>query len=480
MILILNNMINLSRFINKFLLITILLSTIFCNSRLAFSRPGSFMRSPSDIAGSLHNNYFVGISTEIINTSNFNYSRSLNFHSTTSGKFSYGLNFLTHATNNTQDLDPPSEFLFHFTKEIYRFNNLIINIGVHDIPIASDFNDPRPSLFLSFINKNFKIGEKYFLQSAVGLGSEKINFDSHNTALEQENHANVFVGFKLKTPWREEKIGRGTDVLFDYIDNGYHLGFDMPITYNLNFQFGLTHLENYQTMNDYDDAALEGEQIFGDDAAFAFSFQYMIPTKNNQKKLPEEDLEKVSIMEPENNCYIGLTQNDDYISQLQINEGCSVSSVKQIVEAINSTFQSYEDSLLFLNQTLTSYDLTKNALEVKVDYLQDSLKTQEINYYISKTELNIAIKSLTNSLKYYYSNEYHLALKELDKTIKYLPNLAVAYARRGSIYYKLADLDRATINWNHALQLDPEYVDVKNILLQLKTNSVDSSYMLPE
>ena len=185
-------------------------------------------------------------------------------------------------------------------------------------------------------------------------------------------------------------------------------------------------------------------------------------------------------MEPENNCYIGLTQNDDHVSQLQINEGCSVSSVKQIVEAINSTFQSYEDSLLFLNQTLTSYDLTKNALEFKVDYLQDSLKTQEINYYISKTELNIAIKSLTNSLKYYYSNEYHLALKELDKTIKYLPNLAVAYARRGSIYYKLADLDRATINWNHALQLDPEYVDVKNILLKLKTNSVGSSYILPE
>ena len=252
--------------------------------------------------------------------------------------------------------------------------------------------------------------------------------------MERENHANIFVGLKLTTPWRYDKIGRGAEVLFDYIDKGYHLGFNMPITYNLNFQFGLTHLENYQTMNGYDISSLEEQQIFGDDAAFALGVQYMIPTINNQKKLPEEDLEKVSIMEPENNCYIGLIENEDFTSQLQINQGCSVSAVKQIVEAINSTFQEYEDSLLFLNQSLTSYDLTKNALEVKVDYLQDSLKTQEMNYYISKTEINIAIKSLTNSLKYYYSNEYHLALKELDKTIKYLPNLATAYARRGSIY----------------------------------------------
>ena len=135
---------------------------------------------------------------------------------------------------------------------------------------------------------------------------------------------------------------------------------------------------------------------------------------------------------------------------------------------------------MFLNQSLTAYGLTNNALEIKVDYLQDSLKAQEIQYYISKTELNIAIKSLTNSLKYYYSNEYHLALKELDKTIKYLPNLAVAYARRGSIYYKLADLDRATVNWNYALQLDPEYEDVKNILLKIKNNTLKENNILPE
>jgi len=471
---------NKIRFFYTFLLGCILTSTIFCNSRISFSRPGSFLRTPGGLAGSTVNNFYIGTSTEIINTSSLNYSRSINFYSTTDGKFTYGLNYLTHATNNVLDIAPPSEFLFHFTKEIYQYNNLVINIGVHDIPIDSDIEDAKPSLFLSFINKNIKIGKKYLIQSTIGFGSEKVNYDSHNTEQEQDNNANIFFGFRLLTPWRLEKTGKGMNLLAEFIDKGYHLGFELPINYNLKFQFGLTHIENFQTMGEYDTEAIASEQIFGDDAGISIGIQYLIPTKKNQRQLPEESLEEVSIMEPGNNCYIGLLQNDNLNSSLQINEGCTVGAVKQIVEEVNTTFQELQDSLLFLNQSLVSYNLTNDALEVKAQYLQDSLKIQEMKYYISKTELNIAIKSLTNSLKYYYSNEYHLALKELDKTIKYLPNLAAAYARRGSIYYKLGDLDRATINWNHALQLDPEYEDVKNILLRIKNNTIDSNNMLPE
>ena len=457
----------------------ILFSTLFCNSRIAFSRNNSFIRTPSELTGTNdYHNFYIGASTEIINTSNLNYSRSINFYSTTPNGFDYGFNYLTHATNNLNDSSPPSEFLFHFTKEIYRYNNLIINIGVHDIPITSEIDNQKPSLLLSFINKNIRIGKKYFLQSAVGFGSEKINSDSHNTALEQDNNANIFCGFKLATPWRSNR-GDGINLYLEYIDKGYHLGFDMPINRNIKFQFALTHLENFQTFNDYNQSAGIDEQIFGDEAGIGIGIVYMIPTKKNQQKIPKVELDKVQITEPENNCYIGLVQGS-LISPLQINDGCSVGAIKQIVNEINLSFDTLTDSINALEQTLTAHELTKDALEIKVDYLQDSLATQEIKYHIKKTELNIAIKSLTNSLKYYYTNEHHLALKELDKTITYLPNLAAAYARKGSIYYKLGDFERATINWNRALQLDPEYEEVKNILIKIKSNSVDNNAVLPE
>ena len=136
--------------------------------------------------------------------------------------------------------------------------------------------------------------------------------------------------------------------------------------------------------------------------------------------------------------------------------------------------------LILLNETINAYDITSQALGVKIITLEDSIKISEINNKISKNELNSAIKSFTNSLKYYYSNEYHLALKELDYTMQYLPNLAAAYARRGSIYYKLADTHRATINWNYALQLDPEYNEVKEILLNIKNGEKKLNSKLPE
>ena len=423
----------LSNKILKYILsILILSSLIFCNSRIAFSRPNSFIRTPSQLTGEDFNRFFVGASLEMINTTDLNYSRSINFYSSTANRFDYGFNYLTHATNNIDDKSPPSEFLFHFTKEIYTYNNLVINVGVHDIPITSEIENQKPSLFLSFINKNIRIGKKYLLQSAAGFGTEKINADSHNTALEKDNNANLFCGFKLTTPWRSDK-GNGINIMLEYIDKGYHLGFDMPINHNIKFQFALTHLENFQTFNEYNESAGIEEQIFGNEAGISIGIEYQIPTKNNQHKLSKVELEKVQITEPENNCYIGLVKGN-VVSPLQINEGCTVGALNQIVEEINTSFQTLNDSINMLDQTLTAHQLTKDALEIKVNYLQDSLNTQEIKYHITKTELNIAIKSLTNSLKYYFTNEYHLALKELDKTIKYLPNLAAAYARRGSIY----------------------------------------------
>ena len=133
-------------------LIFLFLSLLFSNSRIGFSRPSSFIRAPGAIAGNEFNNFYVGAGSEIINTTSFNYSRTIFLKAQTEGGFDYGLNYLTHADINNTDSSPPSEFLFHFTKEIYRYNNLIINLGVHDIPIATDIEDLSPSLFISFIN----------------------------------------------------------------------------------------------------------------------------------------------------------------------------------------------------------------------------------------------------------------------------------------------------------------------------------------
>ena len=62
----------------------------------------------------------------------------------------------------------------------------------------------------------------------------------------------------------------------------------------------------------------------------------------------------------------------------------------------------------------------------------------------------------------------------MDHAIKLQPSIAIAYARKGSIYYQLNQIDRATLNWNIALKLDPEYSEVREMLNALKDNKLRS------
>ena len=67
---------------------------------------------------------------------------------------------------------------------------------------------------------------------------------------------------------------------------------------------------------------------------------------------------------------------------------------------------------------------------------------------------------------------------QIDKALEIYPDLAISYARKGSIYYKMEDINKATINWNIALQLDPEFGAVRDILLSIKNNKENKK--LPE
>ena len=158
---------------------------------------------------------------------------------------------------------------------------------------------------------------------------------------------------------------------------------------------------------------------------------------------------------------------------LTLNEECTEHRLRYLVADINNSFEQLNDSLLMLQQEMvTSYKLN-NALDTKNQILKDSIYVQYLNQRISYSEINQGMKYLSNSLKFYYSEEFKNALQEVEKSQKFLPDLAYSYARKGSIYYKLGDIERATINWNIALQLDPEYIEVRQMLANIKINDAN-------
>ena len=66
---------------------------------------------------------------------------------------------------------------------------------------------------------------------------------------------------------------------------------------------------------------------------------------------------------------------------------------------------------------------------------------------------------------FFYLEDYLSALNQVEEVIKMFPSLAIAYARKGTVYYKMGDIQNATINWNLALKYDPEYTEVQNMKL---------------
>ena len=84
------------------------------------------------------------------------------------------------------------------------------------------------------------------------------------------------------------------------------------------------------------------------------------------------------------------------------------------------------------------------------------------------------MKLITAIIKPYKLDEVREALSEVNSAIEANPKLAISYGRRGSIYFKLGDEKRATLNWNVALQLDPEFIEIYEMLKAYDENLLRS------
>ena len=58
-------------------------------------------------------------------------------------------------------------------------------------------------------------------------------------------------------------------------------------------------------------------------------------------------------------------------------------------------------------------------------------------------------------------------LSEYEKVTTLVPTFSIAYARLGSIHYKLGDLEKARENWEQSLELDPSNDSLKLFLKRI-------------
>ena len=144
------------------------------------------------------------------------------------------------------------------------------------------------------------------------------------------------------------------------------------------------------------------------------------------------------------------------------------------------TVHTLRDSMGLMTNEMRNLMTRLSAMEQHSKFLEDSLKAIRLNTNVDERKMNDALRHLSRSLRYFYAGNYRTSLQEVESALELNPNLALAYARRGSIYYKLGDIQRATINWNLALRMDPEYDDVRNVLKALHENRLKSTSMIED
>ena len=427
------------------LVITFMINMLAANSRTSFSRPGNMMRIPN-YAFDHENPYFfsVGIASEIVNFSPdhiSNYGKSSNsayIKMQTDTGFTFGL-----TAGNIIDPTNVGELGFHFQKSIFKHGDVSLSAGIQDVLYRKDGNEVMRIDDISFFGvlTSRKTFDNYRLSINVGAGTGKVKYDPH-TNTNANSGSGLFLGFNLNTPYLERN--GGMDLIVEYDGNGINIGTVIPFTNDYNMAIGMTHINNL------------GE--FGSESKIGDDYQVLQP-----------DAPALTL---------GLTMNIPNAPEpnLLIDSGYSNDFNNRELELLNQIAM-LEDSVKLMQNEITLLSDNNLLLKHKVAIFMDSTRVFHLKEQVNQSTNNRVARHLTRCLRHFYQEEYRNALVEIDKAIDLNPNIALAYARRGSIYYKLGDLQRATMNWNIALKLDPEFEEIQELLLASKEERLQTHSM---
>ena len=412
------------------------------SSRVAFSRPGSMMRIPN-VDNSMYKNLFtLNVSSELLSSSQNSSAFSVN----TMGKsgYQYGVSFVkpVYSTNSI-------ELGFHLQKNIVVYSDVYLDVGIQDIlfrqgndTVYVDGLDTKGvSLFAVLSNK--KYFDDYAIATYLGVGSGKIHEDSHQYITSPEQNLGIFLGFNFTTPFL--KKNGGINFMTEFDGSGLNVGLSAPILKSTHINFGITHFENF---GDFPFDETGKPDITGDAPSITFGVGFTIPR---------------------------LIDTGDEVELLDKGFGDGIyaetdSSILYYDPICTDVVEILRDSIKVSNNMIDNLNSFNNMLQHSEAVLIDSTRNNLLREQVSQSNQNKAMRHLSRSLRYFYDEQYRVALSEINVAIELNPNLAIAYGRRGSIYYKLGDNRRATLNWNVALQLDPEFIEIYEMLQAAEEN----------
>ncbi len=420
------------------LIIILLAGVIEANSRVAFSRPGNMIRVPNVDSDMYKNLLAVNVSSEYLSSSQSSSAFSVN--TLAKSGYLYGISFV-------KPVNPANsaELGFHLQKNMVEYGDVKLDVGIQDVILrqGSDIEDAdgldTKGVSLFAVLSSAKHFEDYAIATHLGFGSGKINEDSHLYVSNPKQNIGVFLGFNFTTPFL--KKNGGINFLTEFDGKGLNIGVSIPILKSTHINLGITHFENFGDFATEDRTGTDRADLSSDAPSITFGMGINVP-----RIIDADEAEALS------------KQLGDGIY------GETDSSILYYDPICTDVVETLRDSIKVSKYMIDNLNDYNNMLQHKEAVLVDSTRKNLLREQVSQSNQNKAMRHLSRSLRFFYDEQFRNALSEVNFAIELNPNLAIAYGRRGSIYYKLGDNRRATLNWNVALQLDPEFTEIYDML----------------
>ena len=430
------------------LIIILLAGVIEANSRVAFSRPGNMIRVPNVDSDMYKNLLAVNVSSEYLSSSQSSSAFSVN--TLAKSGYLYGISFV-------KPVNPANsaELGFHLQKNMVEYGDVKLDVGIQDVILrqGSDIEDAdgldTKGVSLFAVLSSAKHFEDYAIATHLGFGSGKINEDSHLYVSNPKQNIGVFLGFNFTTPFL--KKNGGINFLTEFDGKGLNIGVSIPILKSTHINLGITHFENFGDFATEDRTGTDRADLSSDAPSITFGMGINVP-----RIFDADEAEELS------------EQLGDGIY------GETDSSILYYDPICTDVVETLRDSIKVSKNMIDNLNDYNNMLQHKEAVLTDSTRKNFLREQVSQSNQNKAMRHLSRSLRFFYDEQFRNALSEVNFAIELNPNLAIAYGRRGSIYYKLGDNRRATLNWNVALQLDPEFTEIYDMLQAADENRLTS------
>ena len=417
-------------------------------TRVAFTKPGYMMKIPTSSIYRTPYIFRTGISTDIYGFVDTLITRGVFFETDLSNSFKIGVTSIQGLSSS-----PPVEFGLHFQKRLFVYGDISFSAGVHDLVLKQgdkELNIDTKTLSLFGVISNEKQFENSNLYTYMGFGTGGL---ATGFGSDSATSAGVFAGILLHTSILADR--GGIEFIGEFDGGGVNAGVRIPFTKDYNLTLGINNLVKLYNFSaeDFDIGSI------GDYPSLNIGLDFRIP-----RVKPESARRRRLEGMVDEETQLILDMEEQFATKLD----STLKAADYEIAKLKDSLKVFESEIKYLTSEVAQ-------LRQKTAVLEDSVRSAKLAKHAMEQNINLALKHLSRSLRYFYAGDYRESLQEVEAAIDLNSSLALAYARRGSIYYKLGDIDRATINWNLALRIDPEYDDVRNILRALNENRLRSA-----